>query len=105
MDFNPQLERLLLEMHARRAPDSAWLFPSAQRGQRDIPAKTLRESFKIVRVAAGGSFEMSGTGAATRLARLHHPRSSMMPPQGFIRCWRAYSFTGGMVGSFKFAEP
>ena len=52
VDFNSQLEGLLCEMHARRAPDSAWLFPSAQRGQRDIHAKTLRESFNLVRKEA-----------------------------------------------------
>ncbi|MDQ3625007.1 MAG: site-specific integrase [Verrucomicrobiota bacterium] len=52
MDFNAQLESLLREMHARRAPDSSWLFPSPQRGEKDIPAKTLRESFELVRAAA-----------------------------------------------------
>jgi len=53
VDFNPQLESLLREIHARRAPDSSFLFPSPQRGERDIPAKTLRESFEMVRDAAG----------------------------------------------------
>jgi integrase len=52
VDFNSQLENLLHEMHDRRAPDSEWLFPSPQRGQRDIHAKTLRESLKLVRVRA-----------------------------------------------------
>src|ERR1700730_130471 len=52
VDFNPQLEGLLREMHARRAPDSSWLFPSPHRGNKDIPAKTLRESFKVVRKKA-----------------------------------------------------
>jgi integrase len=49
VDFNPQLEALLREMRSRRAPDSDWLFPSPQRGEKDIHAKTLRESFKLVR--------------------------------------------------------
>jgi integrase len=53
LDFNPQLESLLEEMKARRAPDSSYLFPSPQRGQKDIPAKTLRESLKLVRAKAG----------------------------------------------------
>jgi integrase len=53
VDFNPQLEALLREMESRRAPDSVWLFPSPQRGERDIHAKTLRESFKLVRRKAG----------------------------------------------------
>jgi integrase len=52
VDFNRQLEGLLREMHVRRAPDSDWLFPSPQRGEKDIHAKTLRESLKLVRVKA-----------------------------------------------------
>jgi integrase len=53
VDFNPQLEALLHEMHNRRAPDSDWLFPSPQRGEKDIHAKTFRESLKLVRDKAG----------------------------------------------------
>ena len=49
VDFNPDLERHLKDMHDRRAPDTDWLFPSPQRGGNDRPAKTLRESFKIAR--------------------------------------------------------
>jgi integrase len=49
VDFNPDLERHLRDMEGRRAPDSDWVFPSPQRGDKDIPAKTLRESFKIAR--------------------------------------------------------
>jgi integrase len=53
VDFNPQFEALLCEMESRRAPDSVWLFPSPQRGEKDIHAKTFRESFKLARVEAG----------------------------------------------------
>lgn len=53
VDFNPALERHLRTMHGRRAPDSEWLFPSPQRGEQDIPAKTFRESLKLTRTAAG----------------------------------------------------
>jgi integrase len=53
VDFNPQLDALLREMHARRAPDSSFVFPSPQRGERDISAKSLRESLKLVRARAG----------------------------------------------------
>jgi integrase len=53
VDFNLQLESLLREMYHRRAPDSQWLFPSPQRGERDIHAKKLRESFNLVRGKAG----------------------------------------------------
>jgi len=49
MDFNGQLESLLLELADRRAPDSSWLFPSPQRGEKDIPARSLRDSLRMVR--------------------------------------------------------
>jgi integrase len=52
VDFNPALETHLQEMKKRRAPDSQWLFPSPQRGERDEPAKTFRESMKLARQAA-----------------------------------------------------
>jgi integrase len=53
LDFNADLERHLMEMAGRRAPETEWLFPSPQRGAKDIPAKTLRESFKAARKTAG----------------------------------------------------
>jgi integrase len=52
VDFNPALEAHLKAMLARRAPDSQWLFPSPQRGDRDIPAKTFVESLRAARLAA-----------------------------------------------------
>jgi integrase len=51
--LNPQLEALLHEMESQRAADSSWLFPSPQRGERDIHAKKLRESLKLARAKAG----------------------------------------------------
>jgi len=53
VDFNPALETHLRAMWQRRAPDSQWLFPSPQRGDRDEHAKTFRESLKLARAAAG----------------------------------------------------
>jgi integrase len=53
VEFNPQLGTLLREMHARRAPDCSWLFPSPRRGPSDEHAKSFRESLKIARRAAG----------------------------------------------------
>lgn len=53
VDFNPQLEAVLEEMKARRAPDSSWMFPSPQRGDKDIKAQSLRESLIRTRKAAG----------------------------------------------------
>lgn len=55
VDFNAELETHLKAMHARRAPDSQWLFPSPQRGERDERAKTFRESLLLTRAAAGWS--------------------------------------------------
>jgi len=52
VDFNPKLKSHLLEMRKRRAPDSDWLFPSPQRGDKDIHAQTFRESLKLVRAHA-----------------------------------------------------
>ncbi len=52
VDFNAQLETLLLEMQARRAPDCSWMFPSPQRGKKDIAARSLRESLRLVRAHA-----------------------------------------------------
>jgi integrase len=52
VDFNPKLKAHLIEMKRRRAPDSQWLFPSPQRGDKDVPAKTFRESLELVRAKA-----------------------------------------------------
>jgi len=52
VDFNVKLEKHLRAMVTRRAPDSEWLFPSPQRGNQDIPAKTFRESLLLARKAA-----------------------------------------------------
>lgn len=53
VDFNPKLEEHLRSMQSRRAPDSQWLFPSPQRGERDAHAKTFMESLRLARLAAG----------------------------------------------------
>jgi integrase len=52
VDFNPKLKAHLQEMLKRRVPDSDWLFPSPQRGDKDIHAQTFRESLKLVRAQA-----------------------------------------------------
>jgi integrase len=53
IDFSPELEALLKEMIAALPDDTSWLFPSPQRGAKDIHAQTLRESLKAVRKKAG----------------------------------------------------
>lgn len=55
VEFNGNLEILLKDMHTRRAPDSEWLFPSPQRGSKDVRAKSFRESLKRITAAAGVS--------------------------------------------------
>jgi integrase len=52
VDFNPQLKAHLLEMKRRSHGVSEWLFPSPQRGEKDIPTRTFRESLGLVRKQA-----------------------------------------------------
>jgi integrase len=52
LNFTTELKSLLHEMSQTRPPDSSFLFPSPQRGSKDIPAHSLRESFKLVRSKA-----------------------------------------------------
>ncbi|MBN9690691.1 MAG: site-specific integrase [Verrucomicrobia bacterium] len=53
VDLNGSLRDHLADMNGRRAPDSQWLFPSPQRGEKDEHAKTFRESLRLARKAAG----------------------------------------------------
>jgi len=53
VDFNPKLEAHLREMKERKAPDTVWLFPSPQRGNKDRPSKSFRETLLMARKAAG----------------------------------------------------
>jgi integrase len=53
VDFSPELEALLKEICAAVPPDTSWLFPSPQRGDKDVHAQTLRESLKAARKKAG----------------------------------------------------
>jgi integrase len=53
VDFNSSLEMHLKDMFERRAPDSQYLFPSPQRGSKDVPAKSFVDSLKLTRVASG----------------------------------------------------
>jgi integrase len=52
VNFTPELKILLHEMNETRPPDSSFIFPSPQRGPKDIPAHSLRESFRMVRSKA-----------------------------------------------------
>jgi len=75
VNFNPELEAHLKSMHARRAPDSQWLFPSPQRGDQDTRAKTFRESLLLTRAAAG-----------YRCPRCQHVLFTQRPPDTCPSC-------------------
>jgi len=52
VDFNQKLRAHLRDMSKRRAPDSQWLFPSPQRGTKDIHAMSFRESLVLAKTHA-----------------------------------------------------
>ena len=52
VNFNAKLEAHLLAMKSRKAPDSDFLFPSPQRGERNLSVKTFKESLGLVRTHA-----------------------------------------------------
>jgi integrase len=49
VDFTPALEKHLAEMKTRRDPESQWLFPSPQRGAKDIHSMSFRDSLELAR--------------------------------------------------------
>ena len=53
VDFNPSLKSHLTEMHQRRDEGSVWIFPSPQRGTKDIPSKSFRETLLLAREESG----------------------------------------------------
>jgi len=53
VDFNRKLKTHLQEMAKRQASYSEWLFPSPQRGEKDIHVQTLRESLGMATEKAG----------------------------------------------------
>jgi integrase len=53
VDFNPSLETHLKDMHRRRDCESQWIFPSPQRGKKDISSKSFRETLLLAREEAG----------------------------------------------------
>jgi integrase len=94
VDFNPNLRAHLEDMASRLAPDSQWLFPSPQRGDRDIPAKTFRESLDMVRAQA----KMPGFG----FHDLRHHFISMAVMSGVdfmtIAAWVGHKDGGVLIG-------
>ncbi len=56
VDFNADLEAHLLDMQSRRASDSQFIFPSPQRGSKDMPAKSFIDSLNLTREAGSPKF-------------------------------------------------
>ena len=52
IQFNASLRAVLQELMDSLPSDTQWLFPSPQRGEKDIHAKTFRESLRLVRKEA-----------------------------------------------------
>jgi integrase len=52
LDLNAKLKALLLGMKERAQGVSKWVFPSPQRGGKDIPSKSFRESMELAKAAA-----------------------------------------------------
>lgn len=52
IQFNASLRAVMADLLASLPPDTEWLFPSPQRGEKDTHAKTFRESLRLVRDAA-----------------------------------------------------
>jgi integrase len=52
LDINPKLKAHLVAMKERAQGVSKWLFPSPQRGDKDIPSKSFRESMELAKKAA-----------------------------------------------------
>jgi integrase len=94
VDFSLELRALLKEMEAWLPPDTTWLFPSPQRGAKDIHAHTLRESFKVVRKKAS----LEGVG----FHDLRHFFASQCVMAGIdfmtIAAWLGHSDGGILVG-------
>ena len=53
VQFNSSLREVMTELIAALPDDCSWLFPSPQRGEKDLPARSLRESFYLIRDEAG----------------------------------------------------
>jgi integrase len=53
IEFNPTLKKVLADILRSLPPSCTWLFPSPQRGKKDIHARSLRESFYQIRKEAG----------------------------------------------------
>lgn len=44
LQMTSELEKHLRDMHARRQPDSSYVFPSPQRGDKDLPVRTFKQA-------------------------------------------------------------
>jgi integrase len=94
VDFNSKLRGHLREMKRRKAPDSDWLFPSPQRGKKDLGARTFHESLRLVRTQAGM------TGFQFHDCRHHFISMAVMSGVDFmtIAAWVGHRDGGVLIG-------
>ena len=94
VDFNPKLRALLFDIKARTQGVSQWLFPSPQRGDKDIPAKSFRESLELARTKAGLA------GKAFHDLRHHFISMAVMSGIDFmtIAAWVGHKDGGVLIG-------
>jgi integrase len=104
VDFNGALARHLRDMSGRRDPETDWLFPSPQRGERDESTRSLRETLHLVRSAVGLDAFMpahaSRTGVGFHDLRHHFASVCVMAGVAFrqVAEWLGHQDGGVLVG-------
>jgi integrase len=110
VDFNEALRRHLQDMARTRDPESSFLFPSPQRGDRDVAVRSLRETLCLVRSAVGLDNFMPPSTSVRRLQSragvgfhdMRHHFASMCVMSGVpfrqIADWLGHQDGGVLVG-------
>jgi integrase len=96
VDFIHALEAHLRDMHSRRAPDSQWIFPSSQRGDKDIPASTFMESLRLTRELLPDKLKIVGFHDCRHFFISFCVRSGVPPMT--IASWVGHADGGVLIG-------